>query len=861
MRSEHGTGPTTQEHPELMNPIHSFMPSCRPLTARSAPARENSEGGNPMNCLTRALVVLCLCLAVALPADAYSLVTPRGQLPLLEQRIQVTIDNQLAVTTLEQTFHNPNPSTEEGTYRFPLGEKASVQEFGLTGSDGVRRVGAIEEKNEAQTIYQNAQNMGVQPALAQPADPNTFETKIGAIPGQSRSKIDLTYTEILPYHMGKIQYSIPFNVKAIQASTMDVVAVTIDLKDQKEIIKVESPTHPITASKVDDHHWRITFERATWLPDTDFQLNYEVKAQRIGFNCLSTQPDAADQGYFMLMVAPQEVVDAKDIVARDIVFVMDVSGSMSGYKIEQTKQAFNFFVDQLNSDDRFGVVAFCDAVTPWQSAMQPASRENRQAAKEFIGRLYAAGGTNINDALAVARHMFPEGKSTKAIVFLTDGEPTAGITDPHMIAKNMREGNTKNIRTFVFGVGENLNRRLLDQLALENSGEAVYVNEREHLQAKLTTFYETISKPLLVDLALDFGGLEVSDLYPPRLPNVYKGSQVMVTGRYKKGMKTTVTVRGLLNGSPQEYPIEATFVANSSENRVVARTWAKMKADSLIGEMKAYGVDATKKAEVIRLSKTYQFTTPYTSFVAVNPEQVAPPVNASLDPYRNPRGQSLPGRPTPVTAMHVPMPPSSNVVMPAGPAPSNVTVTRTTEAKKVSLWGAYSFLPVAPLMIPNFRKAREQAREKACYANMRVILGAVEMYNMDHPVMLQAIDERHLSPLKDMQYLKCEISRPETGCSYYTLGDLTGNGMICCALHGTVEDPPFGAAQIPAGAPPSVTVIDSTPWETRLWNQCVPLIELAINIPLVLIGLWFTWTVCTAPFRWLFAAAAASKED
>ncbi|RCK78522.1 MAG: hypothetical protein OZSIB_1442 [Candidatus Ozemobacter sibiricus] len=812
-----------------------------------------------MTALNRLVLVVCLCAAAALPANAYSLVTQRGPLPLVEQRIQVTINNQLAVTTIEQTFHNPNVSPEEGTYRFPLGEKASVQEFGLTGSDGVRRAGAIEEKSEAENIYQNAQAMGVQPAIAQPTDPNTFETKVGAIPGQSRSKIDLTYTEILPYHMGKIQYSLPFNVKAIQAKTMDVVAITIDLKDQKEIVKVESPTHPITASKVDDHHWRITFERATWLPDTDFQLNYEVKAQRIGFNCLSTQPDPADQGYFMLMVAPQEVVDAKDIVARDIVFVMDVSGSMSGYKIEQTKQAFNFFVDQLNSDDRFGVIAFSDGVTPWQSSLQPASRANRQAAKEFIARLSAGGGTNINDALAVARHMFLGGQSTKAIIFLTDGEPTAGITDPALIAKNMREGNTQKIRTFVFGVGENLNRRLLDQLALENSGETVYVNEGEHLEAKLTTFYETISKPLLVDLSLDFGGLEVSELYPPRLPNVYKGSQVMVTGRYKKGMKTTVTLRGMLNGTPQEYPIETTFATNSAENRIVARTWAKMKADALIGEIKAYGVDFAKKAEVIRLSKAYQFATPYTSFVAVNPQQVAPPVNASLDPYRHPRGQPLPGRPAPVTAMHAPRPPSTNVVMPSGPAPTNVTVTRTTEAKKVSLWGAYSFLPVAPLVIPNFRKAREQSREKACYANMRVIQGAVEMYNMDHSVMLQAIDERHVTALKDMQYLKCEISRPETGCVYYSVGDLAGDGMICCALHGTVEDPP--STPTSAGAPPSVTVVDSTPWETRLWNACVPLIELAINIPLVLIGLWFSWVFFTAPFRWLFAAAAANNQE
>lgn len=821
-----------------------------------------------MTSLMRVVFLTCLLVAVAAaPASAYTLVTQRGLLPLMEQRVNVTIDNQLAVTTLEQTFANPNDSTEEGSYRFPLGEKASIQEFALTGSDGVRRIGSIEEKHEAETIYQNAQSMGAQPAIAQQADPNSFETKVGAIPAHSRTKVDLTYTEILPYHMGKVNYSIPFNIKNIQSKALDVVAVTIDLKDQKEIVAVTCPTHPISATKVDPHHWRVTFEKSTYTPDTDFQLNYEVKAQRMGFNFLSTQPDKNDQGYFMLMLAPQEVVDARDIVARDIVFVMDISGSMSGYKVQQTKEAFNYFVDQLNSDDRFGVIAFSDIITPWSASLAQATPKNRSDAKEFLNRLGAAGGTNIYDALASARQMFTNEKSTKAIVFLTDGEPTAGNTDPQMIAADMRRNNIQNIRTFVFGVGENVSAQLLDTLALENSGEAVYVHENEQLQAKLTSFYETISKPLLVDLGLDWGQIEVSDCYPSKLPNVYKGSQVTILGRYKQGGAAKLKIRGTLNGSNQEFPIDATFAKESAENKLVARMWAKAKADSLLQEMRAYGEAADKKNEVIRLSKVFQFTTPFTSFVSVCPERVAPPQVAQLDPYRNPRGVAMPAQPAQVAAMHIPMPPPSNVVMPPCNPVQNVTVTRATEAKKVSLWGAYSFLPVAPLMIPNFRKAREQAREKACYANMRVILGAVEMYNMDHPQLLTSIDERHLVALQQMQYLKSAITHPDTGCGYYAEGDLTGNGRMVCAQHGGVEDGPsnysYGqTSPVPSTSPVpqvSVTYVDNTPWETKLWNQCFPLIELAINIPILLIGLWFSWVIFTAPFRWLFNAAAATK--
>jgi len=813
-----------------------------------------------MNSLTRIVLLACLLVAViSAPAAAYHLVTQRGQLPLMEQRIHVTIDNQMAITTLEQTFSNPNDSTEEGAYRFPLGEKASVQEFGLTGSDGVRRVGSIEEKHDAEAIYQNAQDMNAQPAIAQQSDPNSFETKIGSIPAHSRTKVDLTYTEILPYHMGKVQYSIPMNVKSIQQKSMDVVAVTIDLKDQKEIVEVKSPTHPISAKKVDAHHWQITFERSAYLPDADFQLNYEVKAQRMGFNFLSTQPDKNDKGYFMLMLAPQEVVDASDIVARDIVFVMDVSGSMGGYKIQQTKDAFNYFVDQLNSDDRFGIISFNDGITNWKPLLVSAAPQMRLEAKSFINQLESGGGTNIFDALGAARQMFSGGKSSKAIVFLTDGEPTAGQTDPGTIAKNMRQSNTQNIRTFVFGVGENVCTQLLDTLALENSGEAVYVHENEQLQAKLSSFYETISKPLLVDLGLDWGNIEVSDCYPSKLPNLYKGSQIMVLGRYKQGGATKVKVSGTLNGSLQEFPVEAAFAKETPENKVVARLWAKAKADSLIQEMRAYGESTDKKNEVIKLSKSFQFTTPFTSFVSVCPERVAPVKNAQLDPYRTSRAVTMPSQPAPVAAMNVVMPPSNVNVR-----PSQLSITRSTEAKKVSLWGAYSFLPIAPLLVPNFRKAREQAREKACYGNMRVILGAVEMYNMDHDQFLQAVDERHLTALTQLQYLRGTITKPDTGCAYYTEGDLTANGRVVCALHGGVDDGTYSYSSTPgvtqtAQSVPTVNVVDSTPWETKLWNQCFPLIELAINIPILLIGLWFSWVIFSAPFRWLFEAAAATQ--
>ncbi len=797
--------------------------------------------------LSLMMMLVTLALAAA-PATALHLYGTQGQLPMLEQRVKVTIDNQVAVTKLEQSFINTSDVTQETSYRFPLNEKASVQEFGLTGPNGIRQVGAIEEKKDAQQIYQNAQSTGMMPAMAQQADPNSFETKVGAVPAGGRAKIDLTYSEVLDYSNGIIAYNIPMNISSIQQRNLDLVSVVIDIRDQKKIVGVTTPSHPAQARRIDDNHWQVTFERSKELPAADFQIQYEVTAQRMGFNFLSTQPDKDGKGFFMMMLAPQEVVDAGDIVARDIVFVLDVSGSMSGYKIRQTKAAYNFFIDHLNADDRFNVIAFSDTATIWKDTLVGAGSSNRADAKRFVSDLDTTGGTNIDEALQAAVGLFGTTKSTKAIVFLTDGEPTVGITNLNAIAANMKGRNTAGIRTFTLGVGDNVSTQLLDQLALENRGEALYVHENDALETKLTGFYETISKPLLVDLGIEWGDIKVSELYPKTIPNIYKGSQVVIVGRYEGSGVASLTLQGTLNGSPQSYPVSAEFVKNTDANKFVARVWAKTKADDLIREMRAYGENPEKKAEVIRLSKTYQFTTSYTSFVSVSPEQVA----AAKPAHRNWKQQQANAwnRQHRVTPSQAPVPVSmpsyaATPMMPpqAGQARPPVTVVSRQEAKPISSWGVAGFFPAA-VLVPNFRKAREQSREKACYANMRVILGAVEMYNMDHDSMLCMVDDQVIEGLTQGNYLKGSINKPESGCAYLSSGDLTGGGVIYCAIHGTVEPSNIGNINI--------KYQDGTPWETKLWNNFLqPVVSLAINIPIFLLGLWFTWKLITIPFVFL----------
>jgi hypothetical protein len=324
----------------------------------------------------------------------------------------------------------------------------------------------------------------------------------------------------------------------------------------------------------------------------------------------------------------------------------------------------------------------------------------------------------------------------------------------------------------------------------------------------------------------------------------------VVSGRYKKGGETGIKLTGFLNGTKQEYKIDATFADDSKENLFVSRLWAKAKADDLIMQMQTYGNRNELKEQVVQLSKQYQFATPFTSFIAVANTPVA----------QVPEPSSVANHAHNAAAM-------ARVNAPV----VKRTIVKQTQAKSLSLWGASGFLPIAAIAVPNFRKAREQSRVKACMANMRVIQGAVEMYNMDNHQMLSVVTENELQLLVDGNYLKALPVRPESDCWYGTKGDLTHDGCIVCARHGSVEEP-VTEGDVNSGPTGSLTYYDPqvggyvnqvsaaeiknipTPWTTRIWNDYLAgIVSLLINVPIFLIGIAFSlylfYAILSIPFK------------
>lgn len=849
----------------------------------------------------KAIFLLALLLVFMLEITSYAayLAGPSGDLPMVSLNLRVIIENQIATTKLEMSFFNQHAYSVKPNFRFPLNESASVQSLTLVDSEGNLYEARIGETEEAQARFDNALKESVMPAMATQQKPGVFETTIGSIPPNSNASIILEYCEVLPYQSGIVTYVYPLGMSEFkQARNVDAISGNITLKDKKLISRIDAQqfAFPVHLEKISDNERTISFEMSNTKPAKDFILSYEVAADEMGVNLVTTMPNPDEAGYFLMTVSPQEIYDETQIVKRDIVFVVDVSGSMAGPKLVQTKKAFEFFVNKLNSDDRFNIIAFDGRIYPFKDSLIPFDPANKEESIKFIRGLRAGSTTNINKALIDALKNFePAEDRTKAIIFLTDGEPCGGVTSLEGITGNAKHHNLYGARLFCIGVGRYLNTTLLNKLALDNRGETLYVDElRSNIDEELASFYTKISTPLLVDPEIYWEGIDVTEVYPKLLPNLYHGQQIALAGRFANPANAKLSLRGKVNGVDKVYPIEADFTHVSPKNAFVSRNWAKLKADYLQKEIDALGHSEAKKQEIVELSKKYQFLTKYTSFVAVSDtpvKQVAKPISTNLRTASSQTGSKFQPQSQPQA---IPQPQPKNVRVPslqpsAASAPAAKTlppVVKKTHAKPIELWGANGFIPFAALAVPNFKKAREQARPKACASNMRVLMGAVEMYNMDNGVMMRVLDQELL---REGGYLRALVQCPEQVGTYGSVGDLSDeNGRVACTIHGVIGventkdykgqpidfadgttaelnpnfyfDSSSNYGTYVRNNPDPYAVDENTPWAVRIWNQhLAKAVNLLINVPLFFLGLYcffkityYLGALISVPFDLLF---------
>jgi len=537
-------------------------------------------------------------------------------LPIKYHRVEVEIDNQVAQVEIDQAFLNEADFALEATYIFPLPEDAAISDFAMY-VDGERLEGRILDKEKARAIYEDIVRRRQDPALLEYVGRNMFQAQVFPIPAHSERRIQIAYTQVLSQDSGLVRFVYPLNTEKFSPRPLEEVTISVDVHSQAPIKAVYSPSHDIAISRQSETHVTASYEASDVTPTTDFELFYSLSSEDIGAS-LTTYRQGDEDGFFLLLVAPKADFGRQEVVAKDVMVVVDVSGSMAGEKLVQAQEAVQFILDHLNPDDRFNILAFSTGVDLYAPTLRSASRAGD--AGDFVRGLTAAGGTNINDALLQALEKLP-GERPEIIIFLTDGLPTVGVQEAGPIIANVREAAGPTARLFAFGVGDDVNTVLLDSIAQENRGASDYVRPGEDIARAVSGFYEKVSTPVLTDISLDFGDINVLDVYPQPLPDLFAGSQLVVVGRYRGEGTVTLGLSGEANGEEQTFSYGGqVFPAESREMDFLPRLWATRKIGYLLNQIRLYGTEQELVDEIVDLSLRYGVMTPYTSFLVEEDE-------------------------------------------------------------------------------------------------------------------------------------------------------------------------------------------------------------------------------------------------
>ena len=541
--------------------------------------------------------------------------------------VNASVSGRVARVSTESVYHNDSPRDLEATYVFPLPEGATVEKFTMW-MDGQPVDAQVAEKDRARATYERIVNQRKDPGLIEQIAENLFRMRIFPVRANSDQRVRIEYSQVLRFSSDL--NSLTFNYPLYSAEPLDAppsahsFVMNLALEMESPIAKLESPTHKISQRifNEDPKRGTVSIEENQVKLDRDFTLTIGLKDRALPVTTLAlraapAQGKDADDGTLMLFITPQ--LPANEILpAKDVVLVMDISGSMEGMKLQQARTALNECLSRLQSKDRFALVSFSDFSKSFSDQWTNVNPDSVLKGKAFVNALVAAGGTNIGEALERALAFPAEDGRIKQILFATDGLPTVGLREPSEICKLAVAGG-KAQRIFTLGIGYDVNPSLLDRLAADTRGARAYVRENERIDEKVGILIDKISSPVLTDVTVEFSSpLGIEQVYPPKIGDLYLGQQLILTARYKHAGPGQVVLKGRRNG--KEVVIEAPL--NLPETTVqatsfVTKQWAMRKTGYLLDQIRLYGENAELKSEVVRLGTQFGIATPYTSFLAL----------------------------------------------------------------------------------------------------------------------------------------------------------------------------------------------------------------------------------------------------
>jgi Ca-activated chloride channel family protein len=531
-------------------------------------------------------------------------------------RVNVEIENQIAHTSIDMKFVNEGEGLAEGTFVFPLPLNASVDSLVMYIND-VPIEANILEADEARGIYDEIVRQYRDPALLEYIGSQAIQANVFPIPPGEFRRITLSYTQALEVDNGLIHYVYPFDVTRLTSSRpVEEASISVNVVSNDPISNIYSPSHSVAINRAADtaNAFRVGWEQSYYVPDQDFSLYYGVASDTINVNLLTYRESADEDGFFMLLVQPPLEAPQEAVQPRDIIIVLDQSGSMDGDKWNQAREAAAYVLDNLNEGDRFNVVLFSTGWRTFSNELESTSAA--QEAIDWINGMYAEGGTDINGALTTALDMVGERSAT--ILFMTDGLATEGETETDKIIENVAAAAPSNVSLFTFGVGDDVDTFLLDALVRDHHGASTYVRPTERIDEVVASLYNKISSPVLTNVQLTIDGITLDSVYPAQpLPDLFAGNQMTVVGRYRGSAENlSVTLSGLLGSQEQNFVYSnQEFRARAGGEAFIARLWATRRIGDMLNSIRLNGENPELIDSIVSLSVRYGIITPYTSFL------------------------------------------------------------------------------------------------------------------------------------------------------------------------------------------------------------------------------------------------------
>jgi Ca-activated chloride channel homolog len=542
-----------------------------------------------------------------------------------ELSVQARIVDQVARVQVSQSFVNTGSRQMEVAFVFPLPYDGAVDQLTFM-VDGKEYPGKLLPAKEARSIYESYVRRNQDPALLEWIGTGMFKTSVFPVPPGAERKVTMRYNQLLRKDRQVTDFLFPLSTAKYTSSPVEKVSIEASIESEIEIKSVYSPTHAVDVRRPDDRHAVAKYEVTNQVPSGDFRLFFDNTPGKVGASVLSYRPEKEQEGYFLLLASPQIETKSADRPKKTAILVVDRSGSMSGKKMDQAKEALKFVLSNLREGDTFNIIAYDSNVESFRPELQRFDEATRKAALGFVEGLYAGGSTNIDGALSAALNMIQDASRPSYIVFLTDGLPTAGETNEAKIVDRSRQANKHRSRLITLGVGYDVNSRLLDRLSAANHGQSEFSRPDENLEAHVGRLYSRISSPVLTEVTVNFDlegvrpedGAAVNRVYPRDVRDLFEGEQLVLVGRYKKPGDAKVVVRGKLGKDEQKFDFPAKLVEKSPDESYafVEKLWAVRRIGEIIDELDLQGKNDELIQELVTLSTKHGILTPYTSFLA-----------------------------------------------------------------------------------------------------------------------------------------------------------------------------------------------------------------------------------------------------